>query len=145
MIMGGLIEASVLARRAHRQGLWVIPRWRRVHPATRTVMKQFVTMAVGAFLMSSTAVVDLSMAAMLGPGSVATLNYANRLVLFLLGFSSGAMSTVLLPHFAGMVARQDWVAVRDTLRTYLRWIAFTTIPLNGGTDLAVGADDPVDV
>ena len=129
MVIGGLIEAGVLAGRARRQGLWVRPRWRRVDPATAAVMKQFIPMAVGAFLMSSTAVVDLSMAAMLGPGSVATLNYANRLVLFLLGFCSGAMSTVLLPHFSGMVARRDWVAVRDTLRTYLRWIALTTVPL----------------
>jgi putative peptidoglycan lipid II flippase len=128
MVLGGLIEAGVLARRIRRQGLWVIPRWRRVHPETGAVMKQFIPMAVGAFLMSSTGVVDLSMAAMLGPGSVATLNYANRLVMFLLGFCSAAMSTVLLPHFSGMVARHDWVAVRDTVRMYLRWIALTTVP-----------------
>jgi putative peptidoglycan lipid II flippase len=88
-------------------------------------------MAVGALLMNSTGVVDLAMAAMLGPGSVATLNYANRLVLFVLGFCSAAMSTVLLPHFSGMVARGDWAAVRSTLRTYLGWLAVTTVPLTG--------------
>lgn len=128
MVTGGLIEAGVLAYRVRRQGLWVIPRWRRVHPATGAVLKQFIAVAVGAFLMSSTAVVDLSMAAWLGPGSVATLNYANRLTLFILGFCSAAMGTVLLPHFSSMVARGDWAAVRHTLRTYLRWIAMTTVP-----------------
>ena len=93
MVAGALLETVVLVGRVRRSELWVRPRWRRVHPATRGVLKQFVTMAAGALLMSSTGVVDLSMAAMLDPGSVATLNYANRLVLFMLGFASAAMST----------------------------------------------------
>lgn len=79
--------------------------------------------------MGSTAVIDQSMAAALDPGSVASLSYGQKLVSVLLGLSSGAMGTVVLPHFSGLAARGDWHALQGMLRSSLRWIALTATPV----------------
>ena len=129
MVFGAVIEASVLAYAISRRRIWVVPRWTRTHPAVRVVIRQSITMAAGSVLMGSTVVVDNAMAAMLPAGSVATLNYGNRFVLFLLAFCAGALSTAILPQFSALVARSDWAGLREVLRSCLRWIVTATVPL----------------
>jgi putative peptidoglycan lipid II flippase len=85
-------------------------------------------MIAGAFLLSSTTIVDQSMAAMLGSGNVAALNYGYKIVAFALGIGSLAIGTAVLPHFSQMVAAEDWNAVRHTLKTYTRLILMVTVP-----------------
>lgn len=129
MVFGALVEAGLLAHAISRRRIWVAPRWTRVHPAVRVVLRQSLAMAAGSVLMGSTVVVDNAMAAMLPAGSVATLNYGNRFVLFLLAFCAGALSTAILPQFSALVARSDWTGLRNVLRSCLRWILIATVPL----------------
>src|SRR5216684_3101795 len=70
-------------------GLWrcripLIPRWYGLTGPVRQVLRQATPAAAGAVLMGSTTLVDQSMAAMLGSGSVAALNYANKMTPLLL-------------------------------------------------------------
>jgi putative peptidoglycan lipid II flippase len=86
-------------------------------------------MMAGSFLMGSTSLVEQSMAAMLGPGSVSALAYGSKVTALLLGIGSVAVSTAVLPHFSRMVTRGDWSGVRHTLLTYARLIVLITLPL----------------
>jgi putative peptidoglycan lipid II flippase len=129
MIFGALVEAGLLAYAISRRRVRVTPRWTHGHPAVKVVITQSITMAAGSVLMGSTTVVDNAMAAMLPSGSVATLNYGNRFVFFLLAFFAGALSTAILPQFSALVARSDWTALRAVLRSCLRWLVIATIPL----------------
>ena len=85
-------------------------------------------MLVGALLMSGMTAVDQAMAAMLAPGSVAALNYGNRIVAMLLSLMAG-LWIVVLTYFSKMVAENDWKAVRHTLNTYTRLVFAVGIPL----------------
>ena len=79
--------------------------------------------------MIGTYLVDQSMATMLGPGSVASLNYGNRVVTFTLGLAATALGTAVIPYASGIVARGEWRELRRTLKRYL-WIIFSlTVPL----------------
>jgi putative peptidoglycan lipid II flippase len=127
-LAGTAIEVILLASAVRRHQLLTRPRWGAMQPGTRRMMQQFSTTALGASLMSSTVLVDNLMAATLGPGSVALLNYGTRLAMFLLGFSSLALSTAVLPHFSALVAASDWTTLRHTLRTCLRWTVVATVP-----------------
>jgi putative peptidoglycan lipid II flippase len=129
MIFGAVVEAGLLAYAISRRRVRVTPRWTHAHPAVKVVITQSITMAAGSVLMGSTTVVDNAMAAMLPSGSVATLNYGNRFVLFLLAFFAGALSTAILPQFSALVARSDWTGLRAVLRSCLRWLIIATIPL----------------
>jgi putative peptidoglycan lipid II flippase len=79
--------------------------------------------------MSSTMLVDQAMGAMLGPGSVAALSYGGKVVSFVTVVGATALGTTVLPHFSRMVAVSDWQGIRNTVRTYIKWILLTTVPL----------------
>lgn len=130
-LAGFVLEAAFLGRALKRHGFNLLPRWYGFDAPTREVTGQFAPLAAGALLMGSSPVIDQSMAAMLGPGSVATLGYGNKVVALILGIGSLALSTAVLPYFSRMVASADWVGVRHTLRTYLRFILIATFVVMG--------------
>src|SRR5690242_5769332 len=66
---------------------------------------------------------------MLGPGSVAALNYGNKVVSVIVSIGSLAISTAILPHFSRMVAAGDWGNIRHTLKTYSRLILLGALPI----------------
>lgn len=127
-VVGLVTEMAVLLTRFRGLGLDVF-RWRGVGPDVRGVLRQYVATIAGALLMGSTELVDQTMAAALGSGSVAALAYGNKVVIFVLGVSSVALSTAVLPHFSRMVVERDWRAIRHTLRVYRRLILAVTVPM----------------
>ena len=129
IILGAILEGALLANALRRQGISIIPRWYGLNPAVKQVMKQYAPMIAGSCLMSSTGLVDQAMAAMLTPGSVSVLNYGNKMSSVVLGISSIALSTAVLPHFSRMVAAENWKGVRNTLKTYTRLTLLATLPL----------------
>ena len=139
-VIGAGIELLILIGVAARRGIPVLPRWNGMTEELRSVIGQYTPMIAGAFLMSSTALVDQSMAAMLESGSVATLNYANKVVAMILGIGSMALGTSVLPHFSRLVGSEDWAGLRHTFKTYTRLIIFTTVPI---TALLIHFSEPI--
>lgn len=126
---GGLFEAALLGRGLKRQGFHLFPKWHGLNPAVKQVARQYAPMAAGALLMSGTEVIDQSMAAMLGPGSVSALSYGNKVVSLIIGVGSLSLSTAIFPHFSRMVAANDWTGVRATVKTYARLIVLISVPM----------------
>lgn len=129
VIAGTVCHAALLGWGVARAGLRLLPGWTGVTPALKTVWYQYAPMLAGAALISSTEVVGQIMAASLGSGNVSILSYGIKIPMLLLGVSSMAASTAVLPYFSEMVAAQQWNQVRHTLFTYVRLIAAITIPL----------------
>lgn len=130
-VLGAGIELLLLITAAARKNIPVIPRWYGMTQELRTVVGQYTPMIAGAFIMSGTVLVDQSMAAMLEPGSVATLNYANKVVGMILGVGAMALGTAVLPHFSRLVGSGDWVDIRHTFKTYARLIMYISVPMTG--------------
>lgn len=123
------IEVLILAGALRCQGYSLFPRWHGMNDALKQVIKQYVPMIAGAFMMSGTGIVDQAMAAALGPGNVSSLSYGNKLVSFVVGLGSIAIGTAVLPNFSRMVATGEWNGIKHTLKTYLRIISLISIPL----------------
>lgn len=128
-LCGSLLEMIVLGITLKRQGIFLCPRWNGFDRHLRQVAGQYAPMIAGAFLMSSTSVVDQAMAAMLSPGSVAALNYGNRVIAFPIGLATTALGTAVIPYFSKMVAHQDWGKIRHTLQRYIGLTFFICVPL----------------
>jgi putative peptidoglycan lipid II flippase len=125
---GSLLEAALLAYflRAHGTGFSL--KWTGVDENLRNVLSQYAPMLAGAFLMGCTTVVDQAMAAMLAGGSVAALNYANKIVNMALTTAAPALSTAVLPYFSKMVAAADWQGCRHTLKRYSLLVISAAVP-----------------
>jgi putative peptidoglycan lipid II flippase len=131
LVCGQLLEMLVVGIVLRRQGISLLPKWYGFDTHLGEVTGQYAPMIAAAFLMSSTNLVDQSMAAMLPSGSVAALNYGNRIIALPITITSKALSTAVIPYFSKMVAREDWTSVRHTLKQYLGLIFAVSIPLTG--------------
>lgn len=129
LLCGTLLEMIVIGYALHKQGISLVPRWYGFDNNLRHVSKIYKPIIAGACLISSAGLVDDSMAAMLAPGSVAALSYGNKLTVLPINLAVTALRTVVTPYFSKMIAHEDWVGVRHTLKRYLSLIFATTLPL----------------
>ncbi len=139
-IIGFGVETFILGIAISRRGLSIKPRFCIPGPNMRIVIGQYFPMIIGAMLMGSTEIVDKSMAAALPPGSVASLNYGNKLIMVVLSLAASAIGTAVLPYFSKMVAEEDWYTMRKVLKYYLKLIFSFTIPI---VTLFVFASEPL--
>ncbi len=129
MSAGYLAEVLVLAWAVGRRRLFAAAPWEVWRqPAVREVLGQYAPLLIGAALMSSSPLIDQTMAASLGAGKVAALSYGSKIVTAGLGIAITAVTTAIFPHFSRMVATADWQGVRHTLRTYSMLVLAGTIP-----------------
>jgi putative peptidoglycan lipid II flippase len=129
IVAGFLLQLCPLGWALRREGLNLWPRWYGFEPAIRRVIGQYLPVTMGAVLLSSTALIDQAMAAMLHPGSVAALSYGSKVVALFLSIGSTAMGIAVLPYFSKMVAATNWSGVRHSLKTYSRLTVLVTLPI----------------
>lgn len=128
MVIGFVLEAGFQGWHLKRLKFPLLPRLPRLDLPMRQVFKQFWPALAGAFLMSSTTLIDQSMAAMTGSSGVAALNYGNKIVAFMLGIGAIALNTAVLPYFSKMVVDNNWLTLRSVLRTYTGLVLVVSVP-----------------
>ncbi len=128
-LVGFMLESCILAAATARHGLLPWPRWSGLDENLRHVAWQYVPVLMGSSLMTSSLVVDQSMAASLGSGQVSILNYGNKIVALVLGVVAVSLSTVLFPRFSRMIAADQWADLRHTLRSFSVLILIASLPV----------------
>ncbi|MSP52958.1 MAG: virulence factor MviN [Gammaproteobacteria bacterium] len=128
-VVGFIFQCCLLGIALKRLKIKLCPRWYGMTSEFRKVISQYLPMVGGAILMSSTTLVDQTMAAMLDSGSVSALNYGNKLVVMILGIGTMALGSAVLPYFSKMLAVKDWEGLIHTIKTYSKLILLVSIPL----------------
>jgi peptidoglycan biosynthesis protein MviN/MurJ (putative lipid II flippase) len=99
--------------------------WRS--PAWRGLMQGFAIVLLGQAFASATSVADQIMVAPLGPGAIATLGYASRVISLLVGLGATAIARAVLPTLSELGtlghARVRRVASRWVVALFLAGIA----------------------
>ncbi len=141
-VAGMLLQLVVLGHSLKRQGMGfaICPLWHGMDANVKRVIGQYIPMIAGSVLFCSSILVDQAMASTLPAGSVATLNYGNKLVALAVGIGTAALGTAVLPHFSKMTAMEDWSGIRHTLKTYTWLILGVTVP---ATAVAIYASTPL--
>ncbi len=139
-LAGSALEALVLAVLLCRCKLSPRPRWAGLDEGTRQVIVQGWPMMAGSLLLTATAYINQSMAAMLGPGSVSAFSYGSRLVSMLMAVGPAALGSAVMPHYAEMVARRQWEELKGTFREYRRNTWWLTVP---ATALLMWVSEPL--
>jgi putative peptidoglycan lipid II flippase len=126
-VAGLLLQLLVLGRVVTKRGIKLLPCWHGFDVPMKRVLRQYLPLVGAAALMCSNLLVDQAMATMLAPGSVAALNYGNKLVALVLTVGTMALGTAVLPYFSKMVAATNWPGLRHTLMTYTRLVLLVTV------------------
>jgi putative peptidoglycan lipid II flippase len=132
LVLGTLVELILLGSALHRQKIPLIPGWFRFDTNLRQVIDQYIPTISGAVLICSAMPIDQSMAAILSPGSVAALNYSNRLIASFISLMTIALGTAVIPYFSKMIAADNWRDLQGTVHKYLGLVFMITIPLSIG-------------
>jgi len=132
LVLGALLELVLLALALNKQRIPLRPRWFGFDSNLRQVVGQYIPTAAGALLICSAMPVDQAMAAMLSPGSVAALNYSNRIIVSPISLMTIALGTAVIPYFSKMIASNNWQDLQKTLSKYLGLVFIFTIPLSIG-------------
>ena len=127
-VAGYLGELLVLGVALRRRSFPLLPRRRAIDGHMRRALGQYVPILFGAVIVSGAILVDQTMAASLGVGSVASLHYGQKVNMLLIGVAATAIGTAVMPYFSRMVAQDDWPGLRRTLGTYVRLILVTSVP-----------------
>lgn len=128
-MLGFVLECGILGLGMRRYGLLPWPRWSGFHSSLSHVIWQYAPVAVGSLLMSSSIVVDQSMAASLGSGNVSVLNYGNKIVALVLSMVALSLSTVLFPRFSRMISAGKWDELNRMIAGYTKLIFLASIPV----------------
>ena len=126
---GFVAELCILAVAVSRCGLLVWPRFGWLEGELRHVGSQYVPVALGGLLMSSSLVVDQAMAASLGSGQVSIFSYGGKIVAVVLTAVAVSLSTVLFPRFSRMIAAGRQRELKRIVRWYAKMIVLAAIPV----------------
>jgi len=129
VLLGGILQATVLAPSLWRMGIRPCLRWPFDHAGVREVLRLLIPGTFGAGIYQLNVFIS-SVLAMRIPqeGAVAALGFAGRLMEFVLGVFVFALSTVSLTTLSREAAATDPAAFRATLSEVLRLTGFITIP-----------------
>jgi putative peptidoglycan lipid II flippase len=125
-LAGFVAELCILIFATWRLGLLAWPRF-GLEREVRHVGVQYWPLALGGLLMSSSLVVDQSMAASLGSGQVSILNYGGKIVAVVLSAVAVSLSTVLFPRFSRLIAAGRTGELERMIRWYAGAIVLASI------------------
>lgn len=128
LLFGVTMEFLAVGIVTRRLGFLVLPRWLVRNPACVVVLGEFLPAAGSMILMNGALFTDQVVATSLDPGSVAALNYATKVGTLVIGLSAVPLSTVLLPYFSTLLAREPQLLLRRLLQ-FSVIIMFVSIPV----------------
>jgi len=127
-LAGGIVQLAFQLPWFFRLGMRLKPSVNWSHPGVRELGRIFVPGAFAAGIYQINVFVSQIIAASLDQGSIAALQFSNRLQELVLGVFVVSITTLILPPLAGQHATGDRDAFRDTNMMALDLMAFLTVP-----------------
>lgn len=137
---GMILEILAIGLTLSRKGIPLIPKWQGWDDNLTHIFKQYLLVLSGAVLLCSAVPIDQAMAAMLSPGSVASLNYGNKVIAAPMGLFTSGLTASIIPYCSKMYANGDWIKIRQTFRQNLGLIVLIGISL---TILTILFSEPI--
>ncbi|MCL6639428.1 MAG: murein biosynthesis integral membrane protein MurJ, partial [Firmicutes bacterium] len=102
------------------------------HPGVLKVYHLALPVALGLSLNQLPVLINSVLASGLAPGSISSLNYANRLIQFPLALFVMALGTAVFPTLSGQAARDDREALTGTMARIIKITALGIVPAAAG-------------
>ena len=126
--LSGIAQLALLVWAVRRAGMRIrLPR-PRLTPRMRALFRKMVPGLIGAGVTQLNLAVDVIIASLLAPGTVALLYYADRIQQLPLGVIGIAVGTALLPQLSRQVRAGEAGGAIATLNRALEFALFLTIP-----------------
>jgi putative peptidoglycan lipid II flippase len=111
-VIGSAAETLLLGAGLVFGGTSILPGIQPHFSIRRWLSIGYVPLLFASALTAGSSVIDQTIAASLGPGSVSVLNLGTRLVTVLLAIGPASAATVLMPKFSKLIAHANWAGLR---------------------------------
>lgn len=128
VMVGGILQGLIQLPPLLRRGIKPHFRWAFGHPGIRKVVLLMIPGVFGFAVAEINAFINMLLASRLEPGSVAALEYGQRVMQLPLGVFAVALGTAVLPTLSRQAAAKDLDALRDTYGFSLRMTWFILVP-----------------
>jgi len=154
-VLGAASEASLLGAGLVLTGVSILPRIQPDFSIRHWLSSGYGPVLFAGALGAGSTVIDQTIAASLGSGSVSVLNLGTRLVTVMVAIGPASMATVLMPRFSKLIADENWVRLRhlasvSTLVGMLLMVPVTVVGVWSSKPLAelaftrgTGMPDPI--
>lgn len=133
MVVGQLVNLLIVQYYLKRYDVSLLPRLNLHNQANfHPLLLQYLPLVVSAFFVAAAAPVATLLAISLPDGGVSALNLGTKVVLFVTGLVSTTMSTVMLPYFSALVAKNHLISARRELSFFLLLATFVSVPVSIG-------------
>lgn len=126
--IAGMVQLAWLFANCRAADVRLAPRWPKMTPKVRTLMRRALPVAIGAGIYQINLVIDTVIASLLPSGSVSYLFYSDRVVQLPLGVVGVAVGTALLPLLSRQVRSGHDEAARWSQNRALEFSLFLTLP-----------------
>jgi len=128
VVLGGVVQATVMAWDVRRAGLSLRPRFNWRHPALRQILRLYLPIALGLLVMLFQVGLDRRLASTTGEESIAWMSFATTLQQLPLGLISVAVALASLPSLSTFFANGEESAFRATLGKGMRYVLLFIVP-----------------
>ncbi|MGZ8261941.1 MAG: murein biosynthesis integral membrane protein MurJ, partial [Methylotenera sp.] len=133
MVVGQLLNLLIVQYCLRHYDVSLLPRLDSLNQTEFSpLLLQYLPLVVSAFFVAIAAPVATFLAISLPEGGVSAFNLGNKVVLFVTGLVSTAISTVMLPYFSALVAKNHLISARRELSFFLLFSTFVSVPISAG-------------
>jgi putative peptidoglycan lipid II flippase len=130
MLFGGVLQTIVNVPLLKKIGYHLKINLNMKGRGLAELWRRFIPGVIGLAIREINLAVDLILASLLASGSIAALQYANRLMQLPLGIIGVSTSSAVLPHFSRYTAQKDWGSLSESLKFSIVTTSYLMIPIS---------------
>jgi putative peptidoglycan lipid II flippase len=131
MVVGQFVNLLIVQYYIRYYDVTLLPKLNLLkHPELSSLLNQYIPLVVSAFFVTAAAPVATLLAISLPEGGVSAFNLGNKVALFVTGLVSTAISTVMLPYFSTLIAKNHLISARRELSFFLLLATFISVPIS---------------
>lgn len=131
VLIGGVLQLLFQIKPLFKIGFKFYPPKTLEHEGAKKIGRLLIPRILGSGVYQITVLVDTfcaSLAAIVGPGGISAIYYANRIIQFPMGVFSVALASAVLPSLSGLANKKDIKSIKKTLIFSLENIFFIMCP-----------------
>ena len=133
MVVGQILNLLIVQYYLRHYEITLIPQLGLINQAEFSpLLLQYLPLVVSAFFVAVATPVATMLAMSLPEGGVSAFNLGSKVVIFVTGLVSTAISTVMLPYFSVLIAKNHLISARRELSFFLLLATFISIPISAG-------------
>lgn len=131
MVIGQFLNLLIVQYYLRHDHVNLLPFFKVKLTSQETLLaSQYIPLTVSAFFVAIALPISTLLAMALPDGGVSAFNLGSKIVLFITGLVTAVVTTVILPYFSSMIAKNNLMSARRELSFFILTSTFISVPIS---------------